>query len=82
MPFDNLILYWCACRLADMAKRFHAIYSQAMQQAGKDASKDAMSSNQLQPRMRKAGLKYYADCDFTMYDKKQRQLESSDTGLG
>ncbi len=65
-----------------MAKRFHAIYSQAMQQAGKDASKDAVSSNQLQPCMRKAGLKYYTDCEFTMYNKKQRQLESSDTGLG
>jgi len=68
-----------------MAKRFHAIYSQAMQQAGKDASKDAVSSNQLQPCMRKAGLKYYTDCEFTMCtmcNRKQRQLESSDTGLG
>ncbi len=65
-----------------MAKRFHAICGQAAQQAGENAKRDGMNPGQLQPRLRRAGLKYYADCEFTMYTKKQRQLESSDAGLG
>ena len=64
-----------------MARRFHAICGQAQQQAGENAKRDGMSPGQLQPRLRRAGLMYYAECEFAMYTKKQRQLESSDTGL-
>ena len=66
-----------------MAKRFDGVYRQAVEQAGAHAKGEGMSPSQLQPRMRRAGLKYYAECELTMYTKKQRQLESSsDTGLG
>ena len=72
-----------ASRLADIAKRFHVICGQAAQQAGENAKKDGTNPSQLQPRLRRAGLKYYADCEISVYTKKQRQLESnSDTGLG
>ena len=65
-----------------MAKRFHAICCQGAQQAGENAKKDGINPGQLQPQLRRAGLKYYADCELTIYTKKQRQLESSDSGLG
>ena len=66
-----------------MAKRFDGAYGQAVQQAGTNAKGGELSPGQLQQRMRRAGLKYYAECELTMYTKKQRQLESDpDTGLG
>lgn len=65
-----------------MAKRLHAICGQAGQQAGENATMDGMSPGQLQLRLRRAGLKYYAECEVAMYTNKQRQLESSETGLG
>ena len=66
-----------------MARRFHAAFAQASQQAGNHAMKGAMSASELQPRMRRAGLRYYADCELAMYSKKQRQLQnSSDAGIG
>ena len=66
-----------------MARRFHAVFAQAAQQAGNQAKKGAVSASELQPRMRRAGLRYYADCEVAAYSKKQRQLQnSSDVGIG
>ena len=66
-----------------MARRFHAVFAQAAQQAGNQAKKGAVSASELQPRMRRARLRYYADCEVAVYSKKQRQLQSSsDAGIG
>lgn len=66
-----------------MARRFHAVIAQAAQQAGNQAKKGAEAASELQPRMRRAGLRYYADCEVAVYSKKQRQLQSSSgTGIG
>lgn len=66
-----------------MAKRFHAIISQAAHPPEASAKASGTAPGQLQTRMRRAGLRFYADCEFSMYTKRQRQLESNaDTGLG
>ena len=66
-----------------MARRFHAIYAQAMQQKEKDGEDSVRASGFLQRRLRGAGLRYYDNCELTMYTKRQRQLKDKDTvGIG
>ena len=74
---------FAACRLADVARRFHAIYAQAMQQKDKDGEKSVRASGFLQRRLRGAGLRYFDNCELTMYTKRQRQLKDKDiVGVG
>ncbi len=61
-----------ASRLAELAKRFHATCGQAAQQAGEIAKKDGTNPSQLQPRLRRAGLKYYADCESSRCTPRSR----------
>ena len=66
-----------------MARRFHAIYAQAMQQKDKDGENSVRASGSLQRRLRGAGLRYYDSCELTMYTKRQRQLKDKDVvGIG
>lgn len=69
--------------LADMARRFHAIYAQVMQQKERDVEKSVRAPGFLQRRLRGAGLRYYDTCELTMYTKRQRQLKDRDVvGIG
>ena len=66
-----------------MARRFHAMYAQAMQQQERDSEKSVRAPGFLQRRLRGAGLRYYDNCELTMYTKRQRQLKDRDiVGIG
>ena len=66
-----------------MARRFHAIYAQAMQQNEKDNENCVQAPGFLQRRLRGTGLRYYDNCELTMYTKRQRQLKDTEVvGIG
>ena len=72
-----------ACRLADIARRFHAIYAQALQQKEKDSESSVRAPGFLQRRLQGAGLRYYDNCELTIYTKRQRQLKDKEVvGIG
>ena len=60
-----------------MAKRFHALHAQASasQRSGKVAISSGQALGLLQTSMRRAGLRYYAEAEFNMFYKKQRQMQ-------
>ena len=66
-----------------MARRFHAIYAQAMQQKEEDGEDSVRAPGFLQRRLRGVGLQYYNNCELTMYTKRHRQLKDKEVvGIG